>query len=235
MTVFAEAAHGREGTLSGCHGVLTAGIYPEAATAESITSLRDDGVNSDAVAGDGVFTGEIEVTEEVVCSGGSSLLIIVVAQHTYHKLDTGEVPNFSAGFEELGINVNEESPGADIVGFVYDFEPEMTIGSESFLEIKVRNIGQAATRETFTVKAWMSLDDRLDDSDRLLGIRAIEPLFFAKESVQPEIQFTVPLFTVPGDYFILIRADSNNEIDECNEENNLTISGFTLLARWATP
>ena len=232
VTVFAEAVHGREGPLSGCHGVLTAGIYPEVATAASTTTLiRDDGVEPDLVANDGIYSGEIEVTKEIACSGGSSLPVFVIAQHTYHELDTGEVPNFSAGFEELRITLTEESPAPDILAFVYDFEPEMAIGSESFIEIEVRNIGQASARNTFSVEAWMSLDATIDDSDQLLGIRAVQPLFFPDESVRLVIRFTVPLFAVPGDYFILIRTDVDGENDECNEENNLTVSGFTLLAR----
>jgi len=226
VTIEAEAVHGQEGPLAGCHGILTAGIYPEAATAASITILRD--------TGDGIFRGEIEITKEVACSGGNSIPIFVVAQHTYHELDTGEVPNFSVGFEELRINVNGISPSADVLAFLYDFEPELRPGSVSSLEIEVRNIGQAATEDEFKVEAWMSLNDAIDSSDILIGSHTIDTAFLASESVRVELPFIVPSLDA-GDYFILIWSDPEDVIPECNKENNVIASGFTLLERMVTP
>lgn len=230
VRIEAEAVHGREGALSGCHGVITAGIYPETATAASITALLDDGVGVDRIAGDGIFTGQIEITEEVVCSGGNSLPVLVLAQHTYHELDTGEVPNFSIGFEELRISV-EGATAPDLVAFVYDLPTEMRIGSNSRLEIEVRNIGESSTPrgETITVEAWMSKNDSIGGSDVLIGRVTVANRLLPGISQRFELSFNVPSLDGPGDYFILIRTDPNNDIMECNQDNNLIPTGFTLL------
>ena len=198
VTVSAEAIHGTLGVISGNSGILTAGIYPEVATAASVASLRDDGVYPDPIAYDGIYTCEVVITNEVVCSGGDSLSLFVIAQQTYHEIDTGKVPNFFIGFEELRVNVEGIPPSADVVAFLYDGELEMTPASVSSLDIEVRNIGQVATDDIIRVEAWMSSDDEIDGSDALIGILEVGELP-ASESVRLELSFTVPALDEAGD------------------------------------
>lgn len=78
-------------------------------------------------------------------------------------------------------------------------------------------------------------DDEIESSDEFLGSLDVDELFFAGVSERLEIPFTVPLLFGPGDYFMLIRTDSEDAIAECNKENNVIATGFTLITRTAAP
>src|SRR5262249_34402644 len=74
----------------------------------------------------------------------------------------------------------------------------------------------------WSVSAYLSVDTRLDGSDIPLGSFTGPPTFAAQQTATSGLDVTVPPFA-SGAYFVIVLADSRNEIAETNEGDNTSL------------
>ena len=103
----------------------------------------------------------------------------------------------------------------------------------------VKNQGTSAAGAS-TTSFYLSTNFALDGSDVLLGSRAVPPLE-ANATSAVSTAVVIPAATVTGTYYVLVKADANDEVGESSETNNsswgttrvgpdLTVSALTSPA-----
>jgi len=71
----------------------------------------------------------------------------------------------------------------------------------------------------FEISAWLSLDERVDAGDLPLLVLNQNGLPFG-QSLGYRYKVTIPQSTAPGWYYLVVQADSNNDVVEGNEIDN---------------
>ena len=61
----------------------------------------------------------------------------------------------------------------------------------------------------------------------LIGQRVVPPILAGGLSTGSALA-VIPADTVPGSYFIVVKADGPNEVPEYNEDNNLRSKAITI-------
>lgn len=95
--------------------------------------------------------------------------------------------------------------------------PEETIA----LSVFAKNQGNGAGPINSKGKAYFSTDNVLDNSDIEIGLDDIEPLDPGQFTPENEA-VTIPASAPLGIAYIIYKVDANNEIEESNENNNIT-------------
>src|SRR5262249_21663442 len=96
-------------------------------------------------------------------------------------------------------------------------------GQPLHLDIGVENQGPGnIASRTWSVSAFLSVDSRLDRDDIPLGSVPGPPTLAAHGTATLPLDVTLPSFA-SGAYFLIVQADSRNEIVETNESDNLTL------------
>jgi hypothetical protein len=85
---------------------------------------------------------------------------------------------------------------------------------------QLENIGTAAATANYVIKSYLSLDNLLSTDDIQDGVipTGNTPI----GSIPVTGALTVPPSTPPGDYFIILSVDADNQVVESNEFNNAT-------------
>jgi len=98
-------------------------------------------------------------------------------------------------------------------------------GSSVTFTVTTKN--QIAPAGGSTTSVYLSLNNKFDGGDELLGSKAITPL---NAGAQLKLNFTVtiPGGAPPANYFILARADASAQVTEGNEANNVRAKAFTV-------
>ncbi len=73
---------------------------------------------------------------------------------------------------------------------------------------------------TSTTKFYLSTDNKYSSGDTYLGSRAVPGFGAGSGSSSGGTSVTIPLGTPSGSYYLIVRADANNNISEWNEGNN---------------
>ena len=113
-------------------------------------------------------------------------------------------------------------------------------------EFDLKNIGNATATNGYIIGAYISSDNNLSNDDFLAGEVPTGNTFPGTDPNVPGA-ITVPNILVSGNYYLILKADINNSINESNENNNTiakqvfidvggsgscnnppTISGFTF-------
>ena len=89
-------------------------------------------------------------------------------------------------------------------------------------EFDLKNIGNATATNSYIIGAYISSDNNLSNDDFLAGEVPTGNTFPGTDSNVPGA-ITVPNILVSGNYYLILKADINNSINESNENNN-TIS-----------
>jgi subtilase family serine protease len=84
----------------------------------------------------------------------------------------------------------------------------------------VKNQG-SGTAGPSTTTFYLSSNATLDTGDQLLGTRVV-PSLAASATSAASTSLTIPDGTTTGTYYILVKADANNEVAESAETNNLS-------------
>jgi subtilase family serine protease len=84
----------------------------------------------------------------------------------------------------------------------------------------VKNQGSGAAGAS-TTSFYLSTNFALDANDVLLGSRSVPPLA-ANATSAASTSLVVPAGTVTGTYYVIVRADANEEVVESNDGNNTT-------------
>jgi len=103
----------------------------------------------------------------------------------------------------------------------------LKIGSPAHTQASVSNIGLGVAAGDFTLEYFLSTDGFLSLDDI-----SLREHFFGNfgigSNVNIGISFPIPVFLPEGDYFLITFIDSENEIDETNESNNVFVQSVTL-------
>ena len=98
-------------------------------------------------------------------------------------------------------------------------------GDVIFYDFTLNNIGAAVANGTYNVNTYISTDNTFSTDDVLAGEVPTGDTPIGSLDVPAAI--TVPALP-DGDYFLIVVADSNNEITESDETNNSAAVGFTI-------
>jgi subtilase family serine protease len=133
-------------------------------------------------------------------------------------LDANRVNNQLSG--------NEIQIGPDLIITVLE---TTLLPSGDRVEIRdtTENQGTLPAGGSFRVAYYLSTDEKLDESDRLLGSRQIDGLETGAES-KGAILVTLPPKTEPGMVFVLAKVDSEGVIGETQKGNNTASAGRLL-------
>jgi subtilase family serine protease len=84
----------------------------------------------------------------------------------------------------------------------------------------VKNQGPGSAGPS-TTAFYLSTNGSFDTSDQLLGTRTVPPLAAGATSAA-STSVTIPAGTATGIYYVLVKADANNDVGESVETNNLS-------------
>jgi hypothetical protein len=110
-------------------------------------------------------------------------------------------------------------PGSDLtVGEPTLFFPTVYQGEDNLMDFEVHNTCIDDTA-AFEATVWLSQDGWLDEGD--VDVAWIDlPGVPGKGLIAVNHKVSVPFSTAPGEYYLLVEADSAQVIDESNEGNN---------------
>jgi subtilase family serine protease len=108
--------------------------------------------------------------------------------------------------------------GPDLVVATFTVPSTAAAGSAITVSDTTRNQG-AGTAGASTTRFYLSSNALLDAADVALGERAVSALGAGAASAG-STSMTVPAGTVPGSYFVIIRADADGAVAETQEGNN---------------
>ncbi len=137
----------------------------------------------------------------------------------------GNVENCTFG---ITINAPDNSPKPDMVlsNFSYN-TPGVYQGEVLFFETDVTNQGNLASG-AFTIKSYISVDQNLSEDDVQDG--NINTSFFAPGQTVSDVTgaLTIPESLQAGDYYIILKVDADDQLEESNENNNVLVASETF-------
>ena len=102
-------------------------------------------------------------------------------------------------------------------------------GGSTAASHNVANRGTVTVTATYTDRIYLSTDQAYDAADILLGSSHGHTADLAPNATHSNSQaVTIPAGTVPGNYFILVRADALGTVAESDEGNNVTAVALTV-------
>ncbi|PKN53903.1 MAG: hypothetical protein CVU56_29395 [Deltaproteobacteria bacterium HGW-Deltaproteobacteria-14] len=105
--------------------------------------------------------------------------------------------------------------------------PVVLQGEDVLVDFRVVN-GCTEDAAPFVATVWLSQDPFLDDNDVDVALVDVAGGVAAGDEVAVTKKVTVPLSTLPGDYFVLVEADSSRVVPESNEQNNVSAAPITV-------
>jgi subtilase family serine protease len=144
-----------------------------------------------------------------------SYYIIFVADAGEEISEPDEVNNFSA----LPIELKQGKPDLTVTNPA--IQPERIITGESGMaSCRIENQGDHGANACF-IAVYLSNDKYFDEQDLILNSGAIDGLD-AGQSLEINMDITIPQDNEWGLHYIFFYVDSENDINESNEDNNRT-------------
>ncbi|HNE28209.1 MAG TPA: CARDB domain-containing protein [Saprospiraceae bacterium] len=109
----------------------------------------------------------------------------------------------------------------------------LTNGEVFYYQFDIHNSGQAAAAGEFKVSAWFSTDNVLSPDDFQDGVVNTGNFEAGQTLSQISGASTIPADLPPGNYFLILKVDSDNLIAENNESNNLLVSASAVVKIFA--
>jgi hypothetical protein len=107
-------------------------------------------------------------------------------------------------------------------------------GSIANFKFDLKNIGTGNATGTFNVKSYLSKDNVLSADDIQDGSVPTGNLLAGQTVTQVGGAMTVPANTLAGSYYIIVKADADNQITESNENNNVIVSTMPITVTTTT-
>ncbi len=104
----------------------------------------------------------------------------------------------------------------------------VAVGGVLNFKYDLKNIGNAAATGNFTIKSYLSTDNVLSANDIQNGSVPTGNLAAGQSVLQVAAALTVPNGTPAGNYYVIVKADADNQITESNENNNVIVSNTTI-------
>jgi subtilase family serine protease len=133
------------------------------------------------------------------------------------------VPETSETNNVLAVSVRV---GPDLVVSSLSKPTSVSTGAVVTLTDTTKNQG-GATLNPSTTYLYFSTNTALDAGDTLLGSRVVPALGAGASSSGP-VTVTIPAALAPGTYYIMVKADGDNTVEESLETNNLLAIAITV-------
>ncbi len=102
-------------------------------------------------------------------------------------------------------------------------------GEISEYTVEVSNIGTANVSGSYVIGAYLSTDNQLDAGDTQVGVINTGNTPVGTEPLTTG-SITVPSGQTPGNYFLILETDTNGNIAESNDNNNIVSVPFVVLS-----
>lgn len=157
------------------------------------------------------------------CEDGGYLVIPAVKGGMYYMLyftdADGVVSESNENNNIAAVSFEIQTP--DLVTFEASVGTgTISPGESKNISYKIKNVGNIAIGSS-TAKIYLSTDGSLSSEDVLIGTKTTSSLGINQIEIITNLSIAIPSSTSIGNYFILIRADANNDITESNENNNI--------------
>ncbi|MGB0589921.1 MAG: CARDB domain-containing protein [Myxococcota bacterium] len=167
--------------------------------------------------------------------------------YVYLVADAGEVVNECQESNNIRSTTNNLTVDASLL-----LKPDLEVTEVGFPEnlvvkqdtninysFRVSNVGDGDA-EQFRLATWLSVDDTFDpDSDMLisgptdLGATVQQ---MAVEGTQNFFKsYKIPVDLTPGEYWIIVEVDVNEQVAELDETNNVAVSPFSFTMQYEEP
>ena len=127
----------------------------------------------------------------------------------------------------LDVWTNYSTPASNLVIENVSGSLSATAGGGVIFDIEVNNTGTMLAPASL-VTAWLSVDDDLADHDVEIGNLSIAALD-VNETGTFQLAASIPSNTPGGNYSVIVMVDSDEQIDEKNEDDNVGVSFDEVL------
>ena len=100
-------------------------------------------------------------------------------------------------------------------------------GSANTFDFSVKNIGTANAGAS--VHKWYLSSDQIPSSSEELGSFPLNSLSTNSTNFVSNANFSIPSNLSPGDYYFIVKADANSQVNELDETNNLHIEFVSIV------
>jgi YD repeat-containing protein len=143
--------------------------------------------------------------------------IIGKADSEGENIETNETNNIGVSSGTTAVTY-----GVDLVVSALSMPPSAQTGATIAVSSTVLNNGTGASTNSW-LKFYLSADTGIDSSDVILGSRLVANVAGGGSS-SGTTNLYIPLNTALGNYYIIGKADTENENPESNETNNVGVS-----------
>jgi hypothetical protein len=153
--------------------------------------------------------------DHIIRTGDTTCLILVNGNGTttVFNPDCNNLPNTLPDLTLANLNPRDPSVSqGQILNFSFDG----------------KNMASGNATNTFTIKSYLSLDNKIDSYDYQDGV--ISTANYGGNTTIPQIQGAMRVRDdLPvGDYYLILKIDADNQIAETNEYNNVMVSKNTI-------
>lgn len=151
--------------------------------------------------------------------------IIVVADHSEIEVEVDETNNILS----KGIQVSEPLPGNLTIGTISLSATSVEIGEQLTISSSVNNSSSNATLSS-SAGLYLSDDGALTSADQKLATASVSIL---EGNSSSPVSFTVSFdeTIAPGDYFLIIKADDEDIINETSEADNTNSAQIAITIK----
>jgi subtilase family serine protease len=156
----------------------------------------------------------------IVPSGNTSGTFLV--QTTIPEVDVTALITASYESDSAAASLTVVAPRSDLV-FGASMAPESATTDAAFpINWTINNQGAARTNSSWTDKVFLSTDNQLG-SDTLLAEFPFGSVLEPNQTINRIQTISIPANSIStnGQYFLIIKADANNQLNEENENNNV--------------
>ncbi|MFG0251803.1 MAG: VWA domain-containing protein [Phycisphaerales bacterium JB038] len=178
--------------------------------------LYDDGRHGDGDADDGVYGGFVRQTYWP----GTYEVEIQVTGESHGGYAFSRAPSTSFPVSGAPIVIPDLLVSAAAVN-----QPAYAPGEDITASFDAINLGSGATPDgsSFALEARISLDHEWGNSDdQIIGLTTVNEPLAAAQTIAELFTSTLATDTERGSYYLAIRIDGDNQIDEGNNEDNNT-------------
>ncbi len=134
------------------------------------------------------------------------------------------------------IQVEFQKPPADLIVDGITASGPVGRGAVLPLTFRVRNDGTAQTaQDQWSDQVYLSTDSTLGGGDRLLGTLTRNGVLDSGASYSVAPTLLIPTNLPLGEYFVIVRTDSGNQVDEPTAEDNNVLASASAITIIAAP
>lgn len=88
-------------------------------------------------------------------------------------------------------------------------------------QFRIKNDSDVSVESSFTTELYLTQDNTIDQNDYIITSITLDGLLAGEETDIIFAQNTIPIDIPPGEYYLFLLVDTENEIEESDESNNL--------------